>query len=200
MLEWKYFCKRIFSRRPLSHGISAARTQQTGKEAFIVTCARWRGCRSRVVGKRDLSEGELPAFRSSVPDVGEARFLLERLIVVGAAQPDPAAEDDGIAEIAGEGRLDDVGICVGAGMADQLNQSGLVRDLAAGADENVIVGNQLFQLCAIALTLLRPVVALRGRSERLVGQVVVVGLVRGRRLLLAECRKRQEQERTCRHA
>ena len=85
-------------------------------------------------------------------------------------------------------------------MADQLNQSGLVRDLAAGADENVIVGNQLFQLCTIALALLRPVVALRSRSERGVGQVVVVGLVRGRRLLLAECRKRQEQECACRHA
>ena len=62
-------------------------------------------------------------------------------------------------------------------MADQLNQPGLVRDLAAGADENVVVGNQLFQLCAIALALLRPVVALRGRGERRVGQIVVVGLV-----------------------
>jgi hypothetical protein len=129
-----------------------------------------------VVGKRDLSEGQLPAFRSSVPDVGEARFLLERLTVVGAAQPDPAAEDDRIAEIAGEGRFDGVGVCVGAGMADQLDQSGLVRDLAAGADENVIVGNQLFQFCAIALALLRPVVALRGRGERGVGEVVVVGV------------------------
>ena len=84
-------------------------------------------------------------------------------------------------------------------MADQLNQSGLVRDFAAGADENVVVGNQLFQLCAIALTLLRPVVALRSRSEPGVGQVVVVGLVCGRGMRLAECRKRQEEERSCRH-
>jgi hypothetical protein len=127
-----------------------------------------------MVGKRDLSEGELPAFRSSVPDVGEARFLLERLALVGAAQLDPAAEDDRIAEVAGEGRLDGVGVRVGARMADQLNQSGLVRDLAAGADENVVVGNQLFQLCAIALALLRPVVALRSRGERGVGQVVAI--------------------------
>jgi hypothetical protein len=36
-------------------------------------------------------------------------------------------------------------------MADQLNQTGLVRDLAAGADENVVVGDQLFQFCAIAV-------------------------------------------------
>jgi hypothetical protein len=62
-----------------------------GKRSFRSYMCALACCRSRMVVKRDLSEGQLPAFRSSVPDVGEARFLLERLTVVGAAQPDPAA-------------------------------------------------------------------------------------------------------------
>ena len=36
-----------------------------------------------MVGERDLGEGELPAIRSLVPDVGEARLLLEGFAAVG---------------------------------------------------------------------------------------------------------------------
>src|ERR1700722_5287330 len=97
-----------------SQKFRGARASNEKRSCQSYMCAlAWH--RSRMVGKRDLGEGELPALRSSVPDIGEARFLLERLAVVGAAQPDPAAEDDGVAEITGEGRFDDVGVRIGAG-------------------------------------------------------------------------------------
>jgi hypothetical protein len=72
--------------------------------------------------------------------------------VAAAGQVDPAAEDDGVAEVADEGRFDCVGIGVSVRIADQRNQPGLVGDFAAGAEEDVVVGDQLFELRRLPLS------------------------------------------------
>src|SRR5882757_5941319 len=133
----------------------------------IYDCHPGRGScqRSWMVGEGDLGKGELPTLRPLVPDVGEARLLLEWLPVVGASQIDPAAEDDRVAEIPDEGRFDRVGIGISMRIADQRNQAGFVGDLAARAEENVVVGDQFFELCVVALAFLGPIVALRGACE-----------------------------------
>lgn len=118
----------------------------------------------RLVCERDLGVGKLPAFWSFVPYVGEARFLRKRLAAVGAGEADPAAENDGSAEVADEGRLDDVGVRVAAGMTYQVDESSLVRYLAACADEDVIVGDQLVEFCAIALSFLKNTLSSRPRQ------------------------------------
>jgi hypothetical protein len=110
------------------------------------------GSASGLDGKRDLDEGELPALGSFVPDVGEACFLFEGLAVVGAGKADPAGENDRRAEVVEEGRLDDVGVCVAARDAYQLDESGLIRDAAACANEDIIVGDQPFEFCSVALS------------------------------------------------
>src|SRR4051794_3274125 len=84
----------------------------------------WRIC------ERDLGVGELPALRSFVPNIGEARLLLEALAVIRAGDPHPPAEDHRAAEVADEWRLDGVGIGVAARVTHQVDQSGLVGDAA----------------------------------------------------------------------
>jgi hypothetical protein len=122
-----------------------------------------------------------------VPDVGEARLLLEGLSAVSARQIHPAAKDDSVAEVADEGCLNGVWVRGSAGMAYEFYQPGLVCDFAARAEENVVVGDELFQIGAIAFAFLRPVVTLRGAGESGVGEVAVVGLARGCRVVLSGC-------------
>jgi hypothetical protein len=99
-------------------------------------------------------------------DVGEARLLLEGFSAVSARQIHPAAKDDSVAEVADEGCLDGVWVRLSAGMAYEFDQPGLVRGFTARAEEDVVVGNKPFQIGAIAFSLPRPVVALRGAGER----------------------------------
>ena len=70
----------------------------------------YRRLHLRMIGERHLGKGELAALSALVPDVGEARLLPEGFAVFGAAQIHPSAENDGVAEVANEGRLDRVGI------------------------------------------------------------------------------------------
>jgi hypothetical protein len=84
-------------------------------------------------------------------------------------------------------------------MTYEVDESSLVRYLATCADEDVIIGDQLVEFCAIAVSFLRQVAALGGAGERRVGEVVAVGLVAGGCLRLSRCERwmGQEQERCC---
>src|SRR5579875_999424 len=88
-------------------------------------------------------------------------------------------------------------------MTYQLNQSSLVSDPAAGAYQDIVIGDQLLQFCAIALSFLRPIVALRGSGELGIAQVVTMSLMAGggvRRLSQCGREGGQEQERSRRRA
>jgi hypothetical protein len=64
------FLQANFLTAAVSHRNSASARSKWEKKRSQLHVRR-RGCRSRMVSKRDLMEGELPAFRSSAPDVDE---------------------------------------------------------------------------------------------------------------------------------